>query len=170
MRKLLVVVAAALVAAPTAVAGGFYEAKVLEPAASYVAKKPVKVWCAKTDAAWQAYLVATYGVVGTEHGSAPFGGAAIYLDTEECPPIRQALAGQSVYPPTLAATIEILTHESIHARGERDEGVTDCAAMHEMPGVAVRFFHVRLGKQLRALMAAAWAYHRKAPSQYRMVC
>lgn len=162
--------AAALVAAPTAAAGGFYEAKVLEPTASYVAKKPIAVWCATSTEAWKAYEIATYGVPGTEHGSTPFGGSAIYLDTEECPPLRQFLRAMSVYVPTLAATIEILTHESIHARGVRDEGVTDCDAMHEMPGVAVRFFRVKPGAQLRALMAAAWTVHRAEPPQYLAIC
>jgi hypothetical protein len=168
---LLFVLAAALVAAPTAAAAdGFYEARVLEPAASYVAGKPIEVWCATSVSAWHSYEIATYGVVGSEHGSAPFGGSVIYLDTEECPPLRQQLSAGGVYVPTLAATVEIITHESIHARGERNEGVTDCDAMHEMPGVAVRFFHVRAGKQLRALMAAAWTVHRAEPLQYLTVC
>jgi hypothetical protein len=64
----------------------------------------------------------------------------------------------------------VLTHEAIHLRGETDDGVTDCAAMHEMAGVAARFFHAPAGKGLRALMAAAWSWHRKAPAEYTTVC
>jgi hypothetical protein len=33
-----------------------------------------------------------------------------------------------------AGFIVTLVHEAIHATGEMDEGVTDCAAMHQAPG------------------------------------
>jgi ubiquinone/menaquinone biosynthesis C-methylase UbiE len=44
------------------------------------------------------------------------------------------------------------------------------AAMHEMPGVAVRFFGVTTGKELRALMAQAWKVHRSGPLYFQTVC
>src|SRR5437016_3879062 len=34
---------------------GFHEGRTLEPAASYIARKPVKVWCANSAAAWQRF-------------------------------------------------------------------------------------------------------------------
>jgi hypothetical protein len=80
------------------------------------------------------------------------------------------LRGRAVETYALAAAIETLTHESIHARGEADEGKTDCAAMHEMPGVAVRFFGFKKRAALRGLMAAAWRYHGRADAIYRSVC
>lgn len=171
--KVVFVLAVALVAVQAASAnGGFYEAKVLEPAASYVAKKPVAVWCALSPGAWAAHEVER-GLNGEADGSAPVGGTEVFLSQNVCPLLRQArrLGPPSLFnlPPT-AESIELLTHESIHARGERDEGVTDCAAMHEMPGVAVRFFRVKAGKQLRTLMGDAWSWHDGAPPQYRTVC
>lgn len=168
--RLLVVLAAALVAAPVAQAGGFYEAKVLEPAASYVAKKPVKVWCATTAASWRVFLNSVGGEGREANGWAIVGGIALRLSPDACPSLRGAVGGVPQFTPTLAATVEVLTHEAIHTRGVRDEGVTDCDAMHEMPGVAVRFFHITSGKQLRALMASAWAYHREAAPPYLTVC
>lgn len=163
----MAVALAGLVLAGSALAEpGFYEAKRLEPAASFVAGKPVQVWCALDETAWHVFAPA-----GTEHGLATPGGAAMYLDTPGCPPLRRALVRSTdVHQPMLAATIAILTHEAIHLRGESDEGVTECAAMHEMPRVAVRFFTVRPGKQLRALMADAWAGYRVESPAYRTVC
>lgn len=158
-----------LVAAPVASAGGFYESRVLEPAASYVAKKPVKVWCAKTTAAWRAWSVAVDLTDGA-NGSAAVGGTAMHLSHAACPSLRGAAIGIPQYSPTLSATIGGLTHEAIHLRGERDEGVTDCAAMHEMPRVAVLFFGIKPGRQLRELMADAWDYHRSQSAQYLTVC
>lgn len=152
-----------------AASSGFYEARVLEPAASYVARKPVKVWCASTARAWRSWS-ANADLTDGANGSAAIGGTAIHLSHDVCPSLRGAVAGIPQYSPTLGATIEGLTHESIHTRGERDEGITDCAAMHEMPRIAVLFFHVRAGKQLRALMADAWDYHRQQPPQYLSVC
>lgn len=169
MRALLVVIAA-FVAAATAQAGtpGFTRDRSLEPAASFVAHKPVKVWCATTAAAWRVLAPSP-----AEHGAALPGGGEMFLDNQTCKPLETALhKSGAIYQPTLAGMIEVLTHESIHLRGERDEGVTDCAAMHEMPDVAVRYFSVVPGAQLRRLMAAAWAWHRQGPatSPYRAVC
>lgn len=48
--------------------------------------------------------------------------------------------------------------------------MTDCDAMHEVPGVAVRFFKVKTGTQLRAIMADAWIVHRASPAIYQAVC
>lgn len=87
-----------------------------------------------------------------------------------CNPLLKALRRESIYQPALAAVIAILTHEAIHLRGERDEGVTECAAMHEMPRVAVVYFHVVPGRRLRALMAAAWVGYRDEAPAYRTVC
>lgn len=154
------------VAAPV----GFHEARSLEPAASYVARKPVKVWCANTGATWARY-VGSADPADTLGETVP-GSDALRLHPNVCA-VFARFEGGSLTPQTLpgyATAIETLTHEAIHARGETDEGVTDCDAIHEMPGVAVRFFHVKAGKHLRALMAAAWREHRTKPAAYASVC
>jgi hypothetical protein len=150
----------------TGAASGFYEARVLEPAASYVARKPVKVWCATTAAAWQRLAVDRSDV----HGLTAPGTASTHLDTTVCGNLRARLLGGGLDNPSLAPSIEVLTHESIHMRGESNEGITDCAAVHEMPRVAVVYFSVKPGAQLRALMAAAWSWRRELAPAYRTVC
>lgn len=164
--------------ATAAIAGtpsGFYEAKVLEPAASFVAGKPVVVYCAQTEAGWRAFLDATgrAGIDATGSGvvgSAVVGSSELQLAPEVCAWLRLALRQQLPATVGVAASIQAFTHEAIHDRGERDEGVTDCAAMHEMPRVAARFFRFPAGKRLRSLMAVAWRWHARVPAVYRSVC
>jgi hypothetical protein len=155
---------------------GFHEAKALEPAASFVAHKPTKVWCADTDRAWASFVSAHYpsGAAPGDDvaGAAEIGGGQLWLVRVVC---KSLPYGLEKAPPrklyvSVAPSIQVLTHEAIHVRGETDEGVTDCDAMHEMPRVAVKFFHVRPGKRLRALMAAAWAWHKGGPAAYKTVC
>jgi hypothetical protein len=163
----------ALLAAVALAYPGFHEAKSLEPAASFVARKPAIVWCANSDASWHAYASSRFGAYDS-HGAATPSGQEIWLDAIVCDNLTrlQRLVGPipAKDETSIAGSIEVLTHESIHLRGERDEGVTDCAAMHEMPRVAVTFFRVTAGKRLRALMAAAWPWHRLSPPQYQTVC
>lgn len=157
--------------APAKVVGAhsaFYEARVLEPAASFVAHKPVRVWCAASSGAWAEF--ATGKAAAVTHGLTVPGSAVTHLDQVVCVNLRARALGLIPASPNLGASIEVLTHESIHMRGEHDEGVTDCAAVHEMARVAVVYFKVRAGKQLRALMAAAWAWRDELASPYRTVC
>lgn len=153
----LVWAAAASAAAPT----GFYESFKLEPAASFVAGKPVKVWCATSQYQWQQY-----GGDSEEYGLTRPGSGEVKLAPDVC----RYLKAKVVTPSGFGASLLVLTHEAIHARGEPDEGVTDCAAVHEMPRVAVRFFRVKVGKQLRAVMANAWHYRAGETAAYRSVC
>lgn len=161
------VVAVVLATAPA----GFTEAKVLEPAASFVSGQHVQVFCARTDLDLREYLQSQYGVAMTfETGYALFNGGPIFLGQSNCWPLRDYLARRKVDRADLAESILTLVHESVHTRGIRDEGVTECDAMHEMPRVAVKFFHVKPGKQLRALMAEAWSAYGDAQPQYQTVC
>lgn len=173
MGRVLVVVLSAMAVfvgqARAAVPAGFYEAVKLEPAATFVAGKPVTVSCAKTDAVWQAY-VASFGGRADGVGSAPVGGTDVHFAPAVCVNLLEWLRGRSRFVPGFAASLQVFTHEAIHSRGERDEGVTDCAAMHEMPRVGVRFMHVKAGMQLRAVMASAWKYHRTHGPSYLTVC
>ncbi len=153
----------------------FARAKALEPAASYVAGKPAQVWCTKTYASWNSFVRQVFGVSEPgANGMALPGGAALYIAPDECNNLLFAVQADpqdaNAAVKALAGPIETLTHEAIHLRGESDEGITDCDAMHEMPGVAVRHFHITPGKHLRALMAAAWIYHRQSPAAYTAVC
>lgn len=161
------VAAATLFVAPP----GFTEAKVLEPAASYVAGKPVHVYCARTDLDLREYTQQMYGGnPGYEVGLALPGQNAALLGQSQCYPLIDQLHKRKDDRYDLAESILTLVHESVHLRGVTDEGQTECSAMHEMPRVAVKFFHVKPGKQLRALMSDAWSAHRAKPAVYQSVC
>lgn len=144
-----------------AVLAGFHASPRLAPAASFVAGKPVTVLCANTQYDWQ-----TYGGQADQYGLAIPGDNVVNL----APGVCRFLLAKTVNPNGLGSSLLVLTHEAIHARGESDEGVTDCAAVHEMPRVAVKFFRVKPGKQLRAVMANAWDYRRREPAPYRTTC
>jgi hypothetical protein len=165
------VIALVFVALGLLVPPGFHEAKALEPAASYVAGKPVTVLCANTFRDWWKATSEQFGSGNYANGYTTPGASVIYLSAGfTCSLPTSAAAGKKVNVEAMATHVVTLVHEAIHARGEADEGVTECAAMHETPRVAVKFFHVKAGKQLRALMAAAWAVHNKKPTAYRAVC
>lgn len=161
----------AVALAALALLPGFHEAPTLEPAASYVAGKPAHVYCADSFESWGASLKQTFGAGVYPTAYTWAGSDASYIGPgTDCPLPIAAAAGRKVDLTLLAGKILQLVHESIHQRGETDEGKTECAAIHEMPAVAVRFFHVKAGKQLRTLMAAAWAAHRKTPPAFQAVC
>ena len=156
-------------AADAAPPAGFVETVRLEPAASFVARRPVAVNCATTHEVWLAYA-ASFGFNGDSVGITIPGNSETALSDAMCRSLQVVNGTRAPHLYALAAAVETLVHESIHMRGERDEGVTDCAAMHEMPRVAVRFFKVKPGRQLRALMANAWQIHAAKPPPYRTVC
>ena len=161
------VAAAVLSGAPP----NFTEAKVLEPAASYVAGKPVSVYCARTDLDLREYAQSAYGLAANfELGFAVVGSDSIYLGQSVCWPLLDFLKHRKVTYAEVASALQALVHEAIHARGERDEGVTECDAMHETPRVAVRFFKLKPGKRLRAFMAEAWSAYDALQPQYQTVC
>ena len=175
MRVVLAAAAAsvALVGVATvahaAAPAGFASSPRLQTAAAYVAYKPIAVWCAKTQYDWEQYLE-DGGLAGDLNGATKPGSAETSLSPAVCTNLRRALDRRTVAVSALGPSILVLVHEAIHARGEVDEGKTDCAAVHEMPRVAVKFFHVKAGKQLRAVMAASWTYRAREPAAYRTVC
>ena len=115
-------------------------------------------------------MIRTYGSDNGSNGSAMPGVHELFLPPTVCYPLELAATGFKFLPDQLAPPIELLTHEAIHARGEWNQGTTDCDAVHEMPRVAVRFFHVSAGEQLQDLMAEAWAWRDKAAPMYRTFC
>jgi hypothetical protein len=114
-------------------------------------------------------MIRTYGSDNGSKGSAMPGVPEVYLPNDVCYPLQLAAKGFR-FPTLLAPRLELLTHESIHARGQANEGVTDCDAVHEMAGVAVRYFNVKTGLELRSLMTSVWQWRDKAAPMYRTVC
>src|SRR4051812_47730606 len=98
MRVLLVALVL-LATAPAALAdepAGFREATALEPAASYVAAKPIVVYCS-TSAATFADAVISQNAPRTENGgfAAP-GSSVAYLATRTCDPLNALLRRRRV--------------------------------------------------------------------------
>ena len=113
------------------------------------ALKPVQVMCANSDASWHDFTTSQYGanVIIDLQGSAEVRGTQLWLSPIACRYLNYGASAPlpTLNYPSLAPSINTLTHEAIHLRGESDEGVTECDAMHEIPRVAVRFFHVSAG-------------------------
>lgn len=172
MKMVALLVLAGALAAPAAAAApeGFTSAPRFSEAASFVAGKPITVWCAPDVETWASYLTA-HGYAGkVANGITETGSSGTMFSPVVCSSLRKKLNGVPVTNDYFAPSLLTLVHESIHARGTRDEGLTDCAAVHEMARVAVKYFGVKAGKQLRAVMAAAWSYRDRQPAAYRTVC
>lgn len=169
MKLLLAAVVALAFSAPASAAPDFSAAPRLATPASFVAGKTVSVECAASDAAWARYL-ASVGYDGVANGLTVFGTAETKFSPIVCSSLRRKLAGKVVPNNLFAPSLLALVHEAVHLRGVLGEGETDCAAVREMPRVAVRYFGVKAGKQLRAVMATAWAYRKQQPPEYLSVC
>lgn len=167
----LLAVLGALLLAPAAmgtVPAGFTEGLRLEPAASFVAGKPVRVYCAVNEDVWFASL-AEWGVHGTAV-TLTIGGDETYLSPERCRPLRLRLNRRGVDTYDLAAALLTLTHESVHLSGERDESATDCRALALVPVVAKRYFGITRRALLHEIVADAWDVHYSKSPDYLRLC
>lgn len=164
----------ALLAALTLVPAGFTENPVLDARAAYIAGKPVQVLCATNDSSWQTFLQenSIRPPDGIANGYTPvIGGSIIYLAPETCSPILVRLARRTPNLETLGATLDTLVHESIHARGNADEGQTECAAIRALPTYLVAEWGFKKNSTAwRRMMQGAANYHRRLPAQYHTVC
>src|SRR5262245_58604727 len=114
MRSLLIVALAALMLAPAGfAAAGAREAPALEPAASWVAGKPVRVYCDQSLA------------LTTETGMAVVGGSDVRLAPIVCADLRATLAGRWTAAVGPSASLLTLAHEAEHAQGHALEGETE---------------------------------------------
>jgi hypothetical protein len=169
----VVVAAAAIGSSAPAMPDGFYEAVKLEPAASYVATKPVQVRCTSDIGYWLIYArEATQRQAFDPEGFADIPNGIAYLSPDVCTALLRKLAHKSASIADMAIGLMTLTHEATHlGTGSRDEGLVECSAIHTLPAVAVRFFGYSYHHApLRALMAWAWSAHRNLPPDYQTVC
>lgn len=140
---------------------GFREAPALEPAASFLAGKPVGVWCGVTR------LGERYPI-----GYARSGGDAVFvMPSLVCAPLERLRADVPVPSDDAGYALSVLLHEAAHARGIADERAADCAALAHEAEVGIRFFGLR-GKRayLRSMMATARRSHDGADARYGGSC
>lgn len=156
------VLAAWAAAAVVAVAPGFREAPALASAASFVAGRPVTVWCGATR------VGATY-VAG--YTPAP-GSSVVYLaESRVCQPLLRKLAGDLSPSYEFGPALQTLVHEAIHATGEAKESVAECESLKRTAEVGIRFFGLRGQRRyLRDMMSATLRNHRVLPAAYVSDC
>lgn len=162
MRGLIAILAAAVTlldVAASAVAAppGFWESARLTPAASFVAGKPVKVYCASTQAAINATVSSTATSV---LGATPvIGGDQIYLAPIVCAYLNAWLNGKRIanlYG--VAGALETIAHEAELAAGVNDETTATCLGLKAMPQMVMRFFPLRKRESLHNLMGDAYQF------------
>lgn len=156
------------------VPAGFTENPVLNSRAAWITQKPVHIYCANDDTAWRGYIDASGAIPpnGIANGLTPvIGGDTTYLSPQTCAPILTRLRALTPSLLALGATLDILTHESLHLRGSADEGQTECDAIRVMPHFLAAKWGFRNGRPaFNRVMTGAWNYHRALPAQYRTVC
>ncbi len=91
--------------------------------ASWAAGKPVSVWCENDDEAWQRMLTSV-GAHTDAAGYAYPGANEIFVSPSAC----RGLIAASWRDVRFATGLSTLLHEATHARGWRDEALTECAA------------------------------------------
>lgn len=157
---------ALLAAIALTVPPGFREAPQFEPAASFVAAKPVHVYCALT----AAVINATVGANASDvQGATPvIGGNVIYLSPLTCAFLnawRNGKKPKNLYG--VAGSLQTLAHESEHAKGIPDETDADCASLKWMVPMTRKFFPLRKRITMHNLMAIAWEMHYAKAPEYR---
>lgn len=162
----LLIVAPAHADAPA----GFREATSLEPAASFVAGKPVAVYCAASAPAFADAVIALNAPLAELGAFASVGGESAYLAPRACGPLTAVLHRRPAEPFDVADAMLALVHEATHLRGSADESETDCAALRLLPAVASRFFGFKTWRSRHDLMADAWNAHNAKPRAYTTAC
>src|SRR3954465_3873522 len=120
MRRVPLMLVEALSVLALVVPAGFREAPALEPAASWVAGKPVQVWCGVT----------RLGDVYEGGYTDRVGGSNIFLTPSlVCDPLEKKLARQTVTSTSFGRALQTLVHESEHAKGVGDESQAECSSL-----------------------------------------
>jgi hypothetical protein len=157
----LFVAAASAGAAPP----GFWRSARLAPAATFVAGKPVAVYCAPTQAAINQTVSADATSV---LGATPMiGSNEIYLAPITCAYLNAWLNGKKVanlYG--VAVAMETLAHEAELARGSGDETTATCLGLRAMPKMVTKFFPLKKRESLHDLIGDAYSFWETQSSLY----
>lgn len=176
--KLLAAVAVALAFSLQAAAeDGLRRTPALEPAASAIAGKPVRVLCATSLVAWNHLVAVTFhrpeipaGVGVPSIGAfAAAGGSTMYVGTS-CADLVGLLRGKLPNPEIAGPLLLTVAHEAEHLRGVTDESEADCTALRGLAAWMITQFHVRNRRWLHVAMENAWGEHRLEPPRYRTLC
>lgn len=175
MLRLLGVTAAALVLAATATAAdiqppaGFTLSTSLSKPVSFVTGKPAKVYCADTQAHFNAADQQYTGVV-LGAGFSQIGSDQTFLAPGMCSYLNRWNGKRLVTKHHLAQALVAIIHEAEIEKGESDESRADCEALAIMPAVVQKFFPLHSGLTMHALMREAWDVHNAEPEIYLLNC
>lgn len=175
MLKLLVALAAAGVLAGTALAtdiappAGFTLSAPLSKPASFVAGKPAKVYCADTQAHFNAADGQYTGMV-LGAGFSQIGGGQTFMAPWVCVYLNRWLAKKPLTRQHLAQALVTTLHEAEVEKGTSDESLADCQALAIMPTVVKKFFPLRGVYTIHDLMRDAWDGHADQPPVYLTHC
>lgn len=141
--------ALALISPTTAEAGNVPHPK-LDEIASEIAGPGKTVWCEADEGEWRAMPAWQSGSLGFVRFWSYDGGqtwapeSVAYVAPLVCHTLHAALnRGYEAAPTrTLALSLLVLLHESVHLGGVKDEAETDCEALRRVEDVAVRHFAV----------------------------
>jgi hypothetical protein len=166
-RAFLVAIAA-LVLAPMARAAlpGVHQETKLEAAASFVAGKPVSVYCGDDAAGWANAIAAAFAGFPSP---GPLGGFAIYRENTEylsprnCGGVLESASRAS--PAAFGPALFALIHEAVHLSGVTDEWAADCTALSDTWSVAWIYFAVRQ-PELSRVHEFALRAHLAQPAEY----
>lgn len=150
----------ALVLAASAAAANIATPRMVE-VASWAAGKPITVYCSDSMDEWRVLSRKP-----TAGGFANVGGPQIWLSPRVCLPLRFG-PGDTSFAPGLG----VLLHEATHARGWRDEGLAECAALVLAYETLRRFYGVPFFSPLmRDLYASLLRDYYAAPPEYQGGC
>jgi hypothetical protein len=151
--KLMLCICVALVVTGTALAAlepppGFAEAPPPARAASYIAGRPVQVWCAVDLAAWRARDLGRAGALGYA--------IPAYGQTFLRPSVCEALLRPPSAALSFGSALLVLVHEATHLTGLLDEYKTQCVARKRLAETAIRFYGFKpYTTRIRLLVARA---------------
>jgi hypothetical protein len=115
----------------------------LDPVASYIAGRPATVWCADSQAAFEA--AEPRNIPSQATGFAHPTTAEAFLRPETCATLERWLHAPQRWKPSsiFADSLPVLVHESVHTRGVTDEHATECETLRRTAEVAIRWFGFR---------------------------
>lgn len=141
---------------------GFSATPSLNPWESAIAQKPAQVFC------WHTAITAQ-GQQDAAGYTDSVGGTQTYLAPWICNALLKMQNHRKVDTQTASVAFFVFTHEAFHLRGVADESVTDCDALHAMPGYLHSLLHYTHA-QIHTAMGWAWNAHWDEPALYKKDC
>lgn len=117
-----------------------------DAAASYIAGKPVSVYCEDDQIIWDDYLWNDWSLIGSQVNgyTKPWAEQVTYLSPRVCLTLLLYLENDWRDAILFGRALHTFIHEAVHLRGNGiyDEHLTDCITLTKVREVAMKFFKV----------------------------